>query len=67
MKFSPRDIIRREGTLYIVEQVVEDDRGSQLLVKELDGDSRWVFGTKTCERIATRKVNKEQEQKMSNQ
>lgn len=60
MKFSPRDIIRREGTLYIVEQVVEDDRGSQLLVKELDGDSRWVFGTKTCERIAT-KVNKEQE------
>jgi hypothetical protein len=49
--YSPRDIIKREGNLYVVEQVVEDDRGSQLLVRELDGDVRWIFNSHGCERV----------------
>jgi hypothetical protein len=54
--FNPRDIIRRGDTLYVVEQVVEDHRGSQVLVKELDGDSRWVFGSNSCEKVGGRPV-----------
>lgn len=49
--YSPRDIIKREGNLYVVEQVVEDDRGSQLLVRDLDGDQRWIFNSAGCERV----------------
>lgn len=47
---KPRDIIRRIGseTYYIVEQVVEDDRGTQLLVKEVEGDGHWMFHEKNC-------------------
>lgn len=47
---KPRDIVRRIGSelYYIVEQVIEDDRGTTLLVKEVDGDSHWMFGEKNC-------------------
>ncbi len=54
MDILPRDIVRRNGTLYIVEQVVDDDRGTQVLVKELDGDGHWIFGEERLERIARR-------------
>jgi hypothetical protein len=57
MDIVPRDIIRRDGELYIVEQIVSDHRGVQVLVKELDGDGRWVFGEEKLERVARRKVD----------
>lgn len=52
MDIVPRDIIRRDGELYIVEQIVNDHRGTQVLVKELDGDGHWIFGEERLERIA---------------
>ena len=55
VSFYPRDIVRRGEELYVIEQVVEDDRGCQLLVRELDGDSRWVFGSSTCEKVGGRR------------
>ena len=47
---KPRDIIRRIGseTYYIIEQVVEDPRGNQVLVKEVESDSRWMFQARDC-------------------
>lgn len=56
--FQPRDIIRREGVLYVVEQVVEDDRGTQLYVREFEADGRWIFGSKSCEKVAGRPVHR---------
>ena len=55
MSFSPRDIVRRGEELYVVEQVLDDDRGCQLLVRELNGDSRWMFGSSTCEKVGGRR------------
>ena len=51
MTVKPRDIVRRIGgeQYYIVEQVVDDDRGRHLLVKETDGDGHWIFNSKECE------------------
>jgi hypothetical protein len=53
MTVKPRDIVRRLGgeQYYIVEQVVDDDRGRHLLVKETDGDGHWIFNSKECEVI----------------
>jgi hypothetical protein len=53
--FHPRDIIQHhdDSTLYIVEQVVTDKKGTQLLVKDMDSDSHWVFGAHTCRRLAS--------------
>ena len=53
MTVKPRDIVRRIGgeQYYIVEQVVDDDRGRHLLVKETDGDGHWIFNSKECEVI----------------
>lgn len=55
--FKPRDIVRREGLLYVVEQIVEDDRGEHLYVKDFDGDSRWIFHSRVCEKVAGRPVH----------
>ena len=53
MTVKPRDIVRRLAgeQYYIVEQVVDDDRGRHLLVKETDGDGHWIFNSKECEVI----------------
>jgi hypothetical protein len=53
MIVKPRDIIKRRGgeLYYIVEQVVDDDRGRHLMVKEVDGDGHWLFNSKECEVI----------------
>jgi hypothetical protein len=56
---NPRDIVRREGVLYVIEQVVEMGTENLLNVRELDGDRRWCFSQKTCELIG-RRMGREQ-------
>jgi len=51
---NPRDIVRREGVLYVIEQVVQVGTESLLNVRELDGDGRWCFSQKACELIGRR-------------
>lgn len=49
--WKPRDILKRERELYVLEQVVERDGRTELFVRELESDRRWILNAEECERV----------------